>query len=186
MSPFESLEAQLIAAQRTVDVLGLSEWGSALQLGILTRSRLSVQPKARTDRRELVAMPQSWLAELAQYANASPMGLDYLARYALRHGFVSIHAASRWLDMERQIRALRGRCEPLEPGPGAKPLTPSPSVSATTASEPAGLTLVMNRANVERAASRQSLRGLLAQVVRRANFELTEAFDTWHRAERRK
>jgi hypothetical protein len=174
MSQFESLEAQVLEAQRTVDVLGLSEWGDALTVGILTRGLLSIKPKARTDCRETVAMPVSWVKALAEYPHASPAGLDYLARYARRHRFVSIHAASRWLAIERQAGALRGHCEVAATG-RATSTRPAPSE---------GLDQLMARVTMERAASLQSIGGILELVIRRTTFELTEALDARRRVER--
>jgi hypothetical protein len=174
MSQFERLEAQVIQAQQAVDMLGLSEWADALKIGITTRGLITVNPRPRTDRREIVAMPEQWLKDLAAWREASAAGLDYLARYARRHQFVSIHAASRWLDIERAARVLHGRVE----GP-VQARTPRGEEPATQ-----GLNQLLTRADTQRAGALQTLAGCVFQAMRRGNFEVTEALDAIRRAER--
>jgi hypothetical protein len=174
MSQFERLEAQVIQAQQAVDMLGLTEWADALKIGITTRGLLTVNPKPRTDRREIVAMPEQWLKDLSAWQEASAAGLDYLARYARRHRFISIHAASRWLEIERAARVLGDH------GGAAANEHIFPETLAPTE----GLKQLLARADTQRTDSLQSLKGCIFQAIRRSNFELTEALDAFRRAER--
>lgn len=173
MNQFANLESQVLKAQRAVDVLGLAHWAESLLVAVESQGLLHSKPKPDVTRREIVAMPDDWLKELAAYPEASEMGIAYLARYARRHGFVSIHAASRWLNIERSAR--------LHP---ANRYAPYPHLSAGRAET--GLQQLLTRASLGQLEAEGTFAGLAKDLISRSSFEFTEALDLWRRSERRR
>jgi hypothetical protein len=104
MDTFESLKRQVEQAQAQVDFVTSAAAAASLLVAIGSLGVLARPPRADTAKRALVAMPDSWLELLAGYEESSDAGLGYIARYVKRHGFLSIHAASRWLEIENQHR----------------------------------------------------------------------------------
>lgn len=173
MNQFASLEAQVMKAQRAVDVLGLAHWADSLLVAIESQGLLHSNPKPDVTRREIVAMSEAWLKELAAFPKVSEMGLAYLARYARRHGFVSIHAASRWLDIERSAR--------LHPVPRYARF---PAIAQDP--ETSGLQQLLTRASLAQTADEGTFAGIAKDFISRSSFEFTEALDMWRRSERRR
>jgi hypothetical protein len=175
MTTFEKLEKEVLDAQRLVDVMGWDQLASSVWSSLLTLGLLPVNPKPDTSRREIVAMPDGWLKELAALPDASRAGLDYLARYAGRYGFVSIRAASRWLDIEN---AIRGKALSKIPANSSDASAPN-----RTPLKPAeGLALLMGRASDQRAD--YSVVGVARNILGRSAFEMVETVDAWRRANR--
>jgi len=100
MDTFESLKRQVEQAQAQVDIVTGEVAAASLLVAIWSLDVLATHPRPGTTKRTLVAMPDAWLEVVARYDEASDAGLGYLACYLKRYGFVSIHAASRWLAIE--------------------------------------------------------------------------------------
>jgi hypothetical protein len=173
MNQFASLESQVLKAQRAVDVLGLAHWAESLLVAVESQGLLHSNPKLDVTRREIVAMPDDWLKELSAYPEASEMGIAYLGRYAQRHGFVSIHAASRWLDIERSAQ--------IHPANRYAPYQHLSDKGGET-----GLKQLLTRAALGQLEDEGTFMGFAKELISRSSFEFTEALDLWRRSERRR